>query len=128
MKNATLAKQKSGRRRVTGFAPLMGFRADTVLRASIVKWAEEQPDMPTLSEATRRLVELGLTVKTRARSSGNSQRRLRAQELAANVIDEIGDPTALHEERTQRRRRLTRGPEEFQEVRVDRPKSKGTNR
>jgi hypothetical protein len=42
---------------------MMGFRAAPVLRASIVKWAENQPDMPTLSEATRRLVELGLKAK-----------------------------------------------------------------
>jgi hypothetical protein len=42
---------------------MMGFRASPILRASIVKWAEGQPDMPTLSEATRRLVELGLKVK-----------------------------------------------------------------
>jgi hypothetical protein len=42
---------------------MMGFRAAAVLRASIVRWAENQPDLPTLSEATRRLVELGLKVK-----------------------------------------------------------------
>jgi hypothetical protein len=42
---------------------MMGFRASPVLRASIVRWAENQPDMPSLSEATRRLVELGLKAK-----------------------------------------------------------------
>jgi hypothetical protein len=42
---------------------MMGFRASPILRASIVKWAENQPDMPTLSEATRRLVEIGLKAK-----------------------------------------------------------------
>jgi len=42
----------------------MGFRADPVIRASIVRWAEKQPDGPTLSEAIRRLVELGLKAKT----------------------------------------------------------------
>jgi hypothetical protein len=42
---------------------MMGFRASPVLRASIVRWAESQPDMPTLSEATRRLVEIGLKAK-----------------------------------------------------------------
>ena len=47
----------------SGITPLMGFRADPVIRASIVKWAEKQPDMPTLSEAIRRLVELGLKAK-----------------------------------------------------------------
>jgi hypothetical protein len=37
--------------------------AEPVLRAAIVRWAENQPDMPTLSEATRRLVEIGLKAK-----------------------------------------------------------------
>jgi hypothetical protein len=47
----------------SGITPLMGFRADPVIRASIVRWAEKQPDHPTLSEAICRLVELGLKVK-----------------------------------------------------------------
>jgi len=42
---------------------MMGFRATDALRAAIVKWAEKQPDMPKLSEAVRRLVELGLKAK-----------------------------------------------------------------
>jgi hypothetical protein len=128
MKKAMLAKEKSSGRPAAGSNPMMEFRAEPVLRASIVKWAEKQPDMPTLREATRRLVELGLTVKTPARSGNNPDHRLRAQELAASAIDKIGDPTAPPRERDQRRRRLTKGPEEFQEVRVDRPRLKGTNR
>jgi hypothetical protein len=44
---------------------MMGFRASSVLRAAITKWAESQPDTPTLSEATRRLVEIGLKAKAR---------------------------------------------------------------
>jgi hypothetical protein len=42
---------------------MMGFRVSPALRASIVRWAENQPDGPTLSEATRRLVEIGLRSK-----------------------------------------------------------------
>jgi hypothetical protein len=103
---------------------MMGFRASPVLRASIVRWAENQADMPTLSEATCRLVELGLTVKTRATAS-KPGRMVRAQELAAEAIDKIIDPAAHPDEHAQRRRRLTKGPEEFQELRVDRPKAKG---
>jgi hypothetical protein len=58
------AKPKKTRGRpATGRDPMMGFRAAPALRASIVRWAELQPDMPTLSEATRRLVELGLKAK-----------------------------------------------------------------
>jgi hypothetical protein len=60
MKKAISAKQKIGRP-PTGITPMMGFRADPVIRAEIVRWAEKQPDMPSLSEAIRRLVELGLS-------------------------------------------------------------------
>jgi hypothetical protein len=60
MKKAISAKHKSVGRPATGITPMMGFRADPVTRAAIVRWAEKQPDMPTLSEAIRRLVELGL--------------------------------------------------------------------
>jgi hypothetical protein len=42
---------------------MVGFRADPAARAAIIKWAESQPDQPTLSEAIRRLVELGLKAK-----------------------------------------------------------------
>ena len=40
------------------------------------------------------------------------------------AIEKIIDPSAPPEERAQRQRRLTKGPEEFREVRVDRPKAK----
>jgi hypothetical protein len=106
----------------TGTTPVMGFRADPVIRAAIVKWAEYQPDKPSLSEAIRRLVEIGLAAKAPAKAGSNSERSLRAQELAAKAIDKMGDPAADPEERAQRRRRLTKGPEEFREVHVDRAK------
>jgi hypothetical protein len=125
MKKAIPAKQKSVGRPATGVTPMMGFRAEPVLRAAIVRWAEKQPDMPTLSEATRRLVELGLTVKAPARPISKSGRRLRAQELATKAIEKIIDPSAPAEERAQRQRRLTKGPPEFREDRVDLPKAKG---
>ena len=103
---------------------MMGFRAEPSLRAAIVRWAENQPDNPTLSEATRRLVELGLKVKMEAKPVAKPGRRLRAQELAANAIEKMIDPAAPPEERAQRRRRLTKGPPEFREDRVDLPKVK----
>jgi hypothetical protein len=118
-------KQKVMGRPRTGITPLMGFRADPVIRAEIVRWAEKQPDMPTLSEAIRRLVELGLSVKAKARPAGKPGRMLRAQELASKTVEKLVDPTAPPEERAERKRRLTKGPEEFREVRVDRPKVKG---
>jgi hypothetical protein len=135
MKKARTVKQKVLGRPKTGIRPLMGFRADPAIRASIVRWAELQPDNPTLSEAIRRLVELGLTVKTKAgsllgdslpsKSFKRPGRRARAQELAKDAIEKMADTAASPEERTQRRRRLTKGLEEFRKDRVDQPKTKG---
>jgi hypothetical protein len=60
-----MVKPKRGRPPSGGRDPLMGFRANPTTRAAIVKWAENQPDTPTLSEAIRRLVELGLKSKSK---------------------------------------------------------------
>lgn len=63
MKKASSVKQKVMGRPRTGITPLMGFRADEATRAAIIKWAERHPDVPSLSEAIRRLVEIGLKAK-----------------------------------------------------------------
>jgi len=109
------AKPKKRGRPATGRDPMMGFRAAPVLRASIVKWAENQPDIPTLSEATRRLVELGLTVKSAARPTAKAAAR--AAELAAGAIDKRADTSAPSAERESRKNRLLKGPSVFWDVR-----------
>jgi hypothetical protein len=114
------AKPKKRGRPATGRDPMMGFRAAPVLRASIVKWAENQPDIPTLSEATRRLVELGLTVKPAFRPSAKAAAR--AAELAAGAIDKHADTSAPSAERESRKNRLLKGPSAFRDVRKDRAK------
>ncbi len=101
----------------------MGFRASPVMRASVVKWAENQPDTPSLSEAIRRLVELALTVKSDGHQSSESQ-KVRAREMAGKTIDRMGDLTAHADDQASRKRRLLKGPEEFRQARVDRPKRK----
>jgi hypothetical protein len=95
------------------------------LRETVDKWADKQVDRPGRSESIRRLVELGLEVKTTTRPVSKSGRRLRARELATNAIETMIDPSAAPEERAQRRSRLTKGPTEFREARVDQPKAKG---
>jgi hypothetical protein len=95
--------------------------------ADVDDWIKKQKDADlTRPKAIRRLVEIGLTAKAPTRGASKTDRTLRAAELAANAIDKIGDPAAHPEEHAQRRRRLTKGPEEFREVRVDRPKAKGS--
>jgi hypothetical protein len=122
MKKSRTVKQKAMGRPRTGITPLMGFRADPAIRAAIVRWAEAQPGGPSLSAAIRRLVELGLTVKTKPKPS--AARADRAKELAIKTIEKIIDPAAPLEEKTERRRRLVKGPSEFLENRIDLPKSK----
>jgi hypothetical protein len=124
MAKSISVKRKKPGRPATGTDPLMGFRASPVMRASVVRWAETQPDKPSLSEAIRRLVELGLTAGTKAPPSQRlrAARADRAKELATKAIEKIIDPTAPPEERAQRRRRLTKGPTEFREGRIDLPK------
>jgi hypothetical protein len=82
--------------------------------------------MPTLSEAIRRLVDLGLETARPSKPAAKTGRRSRAAELAANAIEKLIDPSATSEERAQRRRRLTKGPPEFRGHRVDLPKAKGS--
>jgi hypothetical protein len=87
-------------------------------------WAKNQPDNPQLAPAIRRLIKLGLTVRATKSKQAPQARADRAKELATHVIDRMVDPGVVPEERAQRRRRLTKGPEEFREIRVDRPKAK----
>jgi hypothetical protein len=94
----------------------------SALIAEVEAWASA--NLTNRSEAIRRLVELGLAVKTPARPASKPGRRLRAQELATKAIEKIIDPAAPPEEQAQRRRRLTKGPTEFREARVDQPRAK----
>jgi hypothetical protein len=48
----------------------------------------------------------------------------RGQELAAKAIEKMIDPAVPPEESAQWRRRLTKGPSEFREDRVDLPRAK----
>jgi hypothetical protein len=130
-------------RKPTGNHRARAFRLSDEFIANVDAWAAAQADQPGRSEAIRRLVELGLT--TRAISSdrvrrgrsldlgamaeieaapAKTTRLARARELAAEAIDKMGDLTAHPDERAQRRQRLTKGPPEFREDRVDLPKVK----
>jgi hypothetical protein len=92
--------------------------------SALDSWAAKQSDKPTRAEAIRRLVELGLKVKTKARPTGR-HRGARASELATEALVSLTVGAADTDEQAGRRRRLLKGPEEFRETRVDRPKAKG---
>jgi hypothetical protein len=102
--------------------PLMGFRADPIARAAIVKWAKQQPDKPTISEAVRRLVSLGLSAKVHVKQTSRT-RTNKANAMAANQLDRLADPSASAEQQEIRKHRLLQGPPEFRDVRVDRAKA-----
>jgi hypothetical protein len=116
------ARPGSGRPR-TGIDPVRAIRLSDEFIANVDAWAAANDT--NRSDAFRRLVELGLTVKPKAGRTSRPGRMLRAAELAEKAIDKVADTTAAPEERAERKRRLTKGPEEFREVRVDRPKVKG---
>ena len=123
MAKSITVKPKRGRP-ATGRDPFVGIRLPATLIESIQAWSEKN-DAASRSEAIRRLVELGLEVKTTTRPVSKSGRRLRARDLATMAIEKMIDPSAPPEERAHRRRRLTKGPTEFREDRIDLPKAKG---
>src|ERR1700730_11894453 len=123
-KQTVLAKKRRGPA-PTGKGVQVVVRLHPEPLGALDKWVSKQKDRPTRAEAIRRLVELGLKVKTPARPVSSPGRKLRAQELATTAIEKIIDPAAPPEERAERRRRLTKGPSEFREDRVDLPKAKG---
>jgi hypothetical protein len=94
------------------------------MRENVDLWAAKQDDHPGRSEAIRRLVELGLTVKPKARSRGSEQQKERAREMAGKAIDRKSDTTAPADAQAGRKRRLLKGPEEFRDSRVDRKTKK----
>jgi hypothetical protein len=142
MGKSTHVIMKTSKKRATITGELVGVRVQPDMAKQLDDWRRKQDDLPGRPEAIRRLVELGLNAKPISSERGRrgrpldlgtmakiepatkAPRALRAAELAAAQIDKMVDPAAPPEERAQRRRRLNKGPEEFREVRVDRPKAK----
>jgi hypothetical protein len=127
MKKSILVNKKArGRpKKAGGVDPVSAVRLPANLTKQVDAWGEAHT--LSRSESIRRLVELGLTVKTKVAPSERfrAARSDRAKELAAKTIEKIIDPAAPPEERVERRRRLTKGPAEFRDARVDQPKAKG---
>jgi hypothetical protein len=77
----------------------------------------------TRAHAIRRLVALGLNVKRIGKLS--DQQKNRAREMAGRAIDTMTDSAASLDDQIGRKRRLTKGPPEFREDRIDLPKVTG---
>lgn len=106
-------------RPATGKDPVSAVRLPAVLTLEIDGWAAKN-DAPSRSEAIRRLVEIGLTVKSTQRSS--DKQKARAKELAGTAIDNLTETAASIDDKASRKMRLIKGPEEFRDTRVDRSK------
>jgi hypothetical protein len=121
-KSISVNKKSRGRpKKKGGVYPVTAVRLPPALGAKVDKWVVLQADAPTRSEAIRRLVELGLTVKKK--SAPSERQRAALADLAAKAIDSL-TVEAPDDEKASRKRRLLKVPEEFREVRVDRPKGK----
>lgn len=107
-------------RPASGITPMLGFRGTAALRTSILRWASKEPGEPKLSEAIRRLVEIGLAGGRPARHEQSSSTRARAAELAGAEIDRQGDKSASVGEQSERKRKILKGPIAFEDVRIDR--------
>jgi hypothetical protein len=117
---SVLPKPNKGGRPATGRDPVRAIRLSDEFLSKVDAWSSKQDDEPGRSEAIRRLVELGLKAKTPAKPTAKTPNKLRAE-----VVYKMIDPSAPADERDRRRRRLTKGPLEFREDRVDLPKAKG---
>lgn len=91
------------------------------LTAEVDAWAEAHGTVR--STAIRQLVELGLGATPSADDFNSaSSDPVAIEDLAVKQIDQLLDPSLPVGERERRIRRLTEGPPEFSEQRIDLPK------
>ena len=91
------------------------------LTAEVDAWAEAHGTVR--STAIRQLVELGLGAMPSADDFNSASRDpVAIEDLAVKQIDQLLDPSLPVAERERRIRRLTEGPPEFSDQRIDLPK------
>jgi hypothetical protein len=95
---------------------VIGF--DHAMLEAVEKWRAKQQPIPTVSDAIRQLVEMGLSVAASARPH-SAKTRAKAAGMAAEAIDRHTDQSASTEEQASRKRRLLKGPKEFRDLRKD---------
>jgi hypothetical protein len=107
------------RRPSSGRDAISAVKMSEGLTADVDAWAEAH-DM-VRSDAIRQLVELGLSAAPAALGSA-SRDPVEIEILAVRQIDQLLDPSLPTVERERRIRRLTEGPPEFSDERIDLPK------
>lgn len=107
----------------TGRDAISAVKMSEKLTADVDAWAEAHDTIR--SDAIRQLIELGLDSTPSADSAGSARRGpVEVEDLAARQIGQLLDPSLPPEERERRIRRLTEGPPEFSNERIDLPKLK----
>jgi hypothetical protein len=101
---------------------MIGLRMAAEQRRAVEQWAAKQEGKPTFSEAIRRLVELGLATARPTRQP-SPHVAAKAREMATEQVERLMSPLLPEQERRARTRRLIKGPREFREMRVPKPKS-----
>jgi Arc/MetJ-type ribon-helix-helix transcriptional regulator len=120
-----MTHKKSSRGRPAAGDPLIGVRLPRELIKAIDAWAARE-GASSRSEAIRRLVDGSL--KTAAQKPRSGQRHKgapKARDMANRTLDLLSDPSLPDEELKRRKRRLTKGPTEFRELRDEFQKAKG---
>lgn len=106
----------------TGRDAVSAVRMSKRLTAAVDAWAEAHG---TARDAIRQLVELGLSATPPVDPLDASRcDSVEIEDLAAKQIGDLLDPSLPSTERERRIRRLTEGPPEFLDRRVDLPKPK----
>jgi hypothetical protein len=118
----TVHKKSRGRPSGTKYGETIPARLEPSTVAALEAWAAAYGI--SRSEAIRRLVEIGLKAEKPIKAARSTPNKVRAAELAAKAIGMMVDVSAPAEEINRRRQRLTKGPPEFREHRVDLPKAK----
>jgi hypothetical protein len=107
----------------TGRDAISAVKMSERLTADVDAWAEAHGTVR--SDAIRQLVELGLNSTPSADPAGSARRDpVEIEDLAVRQIDQLLDPSLPLAERERRIRRLTEGPPEFSDERIDLPKLK----
>ena len=82
---------------------------------------ERRAEKAAPAEAAKALAREGLRSSSPISRSHARLQAARAARLAEGALETIEDPAAPPQERVQRRRKLTKGPSEFREDRIDQP-------
>jgi len=124
MKRHTVITKKRRGPAPTGKGTLVGVRLQPDRLAAVDAWIARQNVPMTRPEAIRAMLDAVLVIVSNDPDEQPKARKqaARASEMASQTIERKLDPKMPEEERDERWRRLTKGPQEFREVRVDRAK------